>query len=106
MALIVIDDKLLNYQMVDAKSSLKRIVGQIFRLLPTFEEGQDWIKPIDTLIIELTGMALSLNSETKIYQLIYKLQGIKELGTDIEFMLFRRMVFEACGIANEIQESL
>ena len=58
--------------MVDAKSSLKRIVGQIFRLLPTFEEGQDWIKPIDTLIIELTGMALSLNAETKIYQLIYK----------------------------------
>lgn len=103
---MVVDDRILNYQMADAKSSLKRIVGQIFRLLPTFEEGKDWIKPLDTLIIELTGMSLMLNQDTKIYQLIYKLQGLKEQGTEIDFLLFRRMVFEACGIANEIQESL
>jgi len=103
---MVVDDRILNYQMADAKSSLKRIVGQIFRLLPTFEEEKDWTKPLDTLIIELTGMSFMLNQDTKIYQLIYKLQGLKEQGKDIDFLLFRRMVFEACGIANEIQESL
>ena len=51
-------------------------------------------------------MALVTPNAPKLYQLVYKLQGIKEQGKDIEFMLFRRMIFEACNIANDVRESL
>lgn len=106
MALMVIDDKILDYQVDNAKDAMRRIVGQIFRLLPTREEGKDWIKPLDTLVIELTGLVLLLPQDTDLYMLINKLQGLKKTGESMEFMLFRRSVFEACNIANRIQEQL
>lgn len=106
MALMVVDDRILDYQVEDVKSSLGRITNQIFKLLPTFEDGKNWIKPLDTLVIELTGMALITPNVPKLYQLIYKLQGIKQQGEDIDFMLYRRMIFEACNIANDVKESL
>lgn len=106
MALMVIDNRILDYQVENVKDSLERITNQIFKLLPTFEDGKDWIKPLDTLVIEITGMALVTPNAPKLYQLVYKLQGIKEQGKDIEFMLFRRMIFEACNIANDVRERL
>ena len=58
MALIVIDDRILNYQVENVKDSLERITNQIFKLLPTFESGKDWIKPLDTLVLEITDKSL------------------------------------------------
>ena len=41
-----------------------------------------------------------------LHQLVYKLQGLKQEGDEMELMAFRRVVFEACNIANKIQEGL
>jgi hypothetical protein len=106
MALMVVDEKILNYQIDNIKDSMKIVVGKIFRLLPTYEEGKDWSKPLETLIIELTGMTLIQPDIPLLYQLLYKLQGLKQEGENMELMSFRRVVFEACNIANRIQESL
>ena len=34
-------------------NNLKRIINQVYKLLPLREEGKDWEKPLDTLIEEL-----------------------------------------------------
>lgn len=106
MALMVIDERILNYQVDSVKDSMKSVVGKIFKLLPTFEEGKDWHKPLDTIIIELTGMTIVQPDIPMLHQLVYKLQGLKQEGDSMELMAFRRVVFEACNIANKIQESL
>jgi hypothetical protein len=38
-------------------SNLKRIINQVYKLLPLREEGKNWKKPLETLIEELAGMA-------------------------------------------------
>lgn len=101
---VLVDDFIINTE--DIQSNLTRIVGQIFRLLPTREEGLDWLKPLDTIILELTGMAAFFPNQTKFFSLLCKLNGLKELGEDADFMLFRRTIFETCGLTNEIKESL
>ena len=101
---ILKDDFIINTE--DIQINLSRIVGQIFRLLPTREENIDWIKPLDTIILELTGMAAFFPDQTKFFTLLCKLNGLKELGEDVDFMLFRRTIFEACGLTNEIKESV
>lgn len=106
MALIVIDERILDYQIDNVRDSMKAMVGKIFKLLPTFEDGKDWRKPLDTLIIELTGMTLVQPDIPMLHQLVYKLQGLKQEGDEMELMAFRRVVFEACNIANKIQEGL
>ena len=90
---VLVDDFIINTE--DICANLTRIVGQIFRLLPTREEGVDWIKPLDTIILELTGMAAFFPDQTKFFALLCKLNGLKELGEEVDFMLFRRTIFEA-----------
>lgn len=87
------------------QSNLERIVGQIFRLLPAREEGKDWIKPLETLIIEIAGMADLVGDRESLFTLLCKLDGLLVKKDDIDFMLFRRTIFETCNLANEVKES-
>lgn len=85
-------------------SNLHRIGGQIFKLLPYREEGKDWRKPLDTLIIELLGMASLFSDRRDLLTLVAKLEGLKESTPD--FPLYRRTIFECCGLINKLQESI
>ena len=38
-------------------TTLSRMTSQTFKLLPMREEGQDWIKPLETLSLELLGLS-------------------------------------------------
>jgi len=84
--------------------NLGRIQGQIFRLLPANEEGQDWIKPLETLLVELYGLNNFLGDQENVLTLISKLEGLKAMGEDVDFYLFRRTIFEACSLVGEIKE--
>lgn len=87
----------------DICTNLTRIVGQIFKLLPMREEHVDWVKPLETIILELSGMAAFFPDQTKFFTLLCKLNGLKQLTKDVDFMLFRRTIFETCGLTNEIK---
>lgn len=106
MALVIIDDDAFRKQDLALSSNFERIVGQIFRLLPMREEDHDYVKPLNTLIVELTGYSLLVPDDEKLLMLLGKLRGLKSEECVENFMLFRRMVFEACGIATDIKDSL
>ena len=46
----------LNISSDTIQKNLKRIVNQIYKLLPLREEEEDWEKPLSTLMEELAGM--------------------------------------------------
>jgi hypothetical protein len=48
-------------------SNLNRITNQIYKLLPNREENIDWQKPLQTLIIELTGMSSFLPDQKELF---------------------------------------
>lgn len=85
------------------KNNLERICNQIFKLLPMREEGKDCEKPIETLIIELLGLSsLLVGYQELLLSLVSKLEGIRIGNEEIDFMLFRRSIFEACSLTNSI----
>ena len=84
------------------KNSLKRIQSQIFKLLPMAEEGQDYIKPLETIILELLGMQGLFSNLDYLITLICKLRGLMELDIENEFMLYRRTIFECCGLTDKV----
>ena len=83
--------------------NLDRIRNQIFRLLPVFEEGGEWLKPLDTLILELIGMYSFFPERKDLLALICKLEGLRDLGEEVDFLLYRRTIFEACGLVNKVK---
>lgn len=83
--------------------NLKRIQSQIFKLLPMAEEGQDCKKPLETIILELLGMQKLFAEIEPLITLICKLRGLMELNIEEEFLLYRRTIFECCGLIDKVK---
>lgn len=49
----------INNNIID--NHLKKIINQVYKLLPIREEGIDWKKPLETLVEELVGMNFFIN---------------------------------------------
>lgn len=87
------------------KYNLKRILNQIYRLLPLREENEDWQKPLATLIVELVGLLHLFYDLKEGLKVISKLQGMLELGNDLDFYDYRRTIFECCSIISSLEKT-
>jgi hypothetical protein len=74
----------------DWSNYLKKIKNDVFKLLPLREEGLDWKKHLQTILIELSGLNI-LISQYKIISIMAKLEALYELE---EFALYRKTIFE------------
>lgn len=83
--------------------NLKRITNQVYKLLPSREEGADWEKPLSTLIEEIAGMDRVLIGQHEIlFPLLCKLEGLFILTKEDDFFLFRRTIFECLSLINDL----
>lgn len=84
-------------------NNLTRLQSQIFKLLPMREEHQEWSKPLETIILELLGMQGLFSNLEYLVALVCKLQGLIEMNDEADFMLYRRTIFECCGLIDKIR---
>ena len=83
------------------QKNLRRIVNQIYKLLPCREESLDWQAPLTTIIEELIRMN-DLIEDENFFSLICKLQGLLHLTAEDDFFLYRRIIFECLSLLNKI----
>ena len=88
------------------KRNLTKIQSCVFQLLPMREEGKDWIKPLETIILELSGMYALFPQLENFLALLCKLQGLLEGKNEIDFMFYRRSIFECCNLIDKIRNSV
>ena len=82
--------------------NLKRITNQVYKLLPSREEGADWEKP---LIEELAGMdKILIDHHDILFPLLCKLEGLSLLQNEQDFDLYRRTIFECLGLISELMK--
>ena len=87
----------------DIVINLKRITNQVYKLLPSREEGADWEKPLLTLLEEMAGMErLFIGQNDILFSLLCKLEGLFILKKQEDFFLFRRTIFECLSLINEL----
>ena len=88
--------------------NIKRIINQIYKLLPMREQGKDWIKPLETLIEELCGMKrLIPNQDDLFFTLLCKMEGLFDLTDDEKDMiLYRRIIFECLSLLNSLNTNV
>lgn len=95
-----------NYDKKIVAANLHRLVGQVYRLLPAREEGEDWMKPLETLVNELIGMFSLLPDLSIGLAAASKLEGLYQRGKEVEFANYRRTIFECCTILSKLEQSL
>ena len=66
------------------------------------ENNEDWHKQLDTMIIEVVGLKEIFVSSPLFLQILIKLEGLKTV--DIEFDLYRKTVFEAINLLQELKK--
>ena len=86
---------------------INKIINQVYKLLPTREQGQNWEKPLQTLIEELSGMERLLNIEDDLFFLILcKMEGLFSLKDDVDMSLYRRTIFQCLTLLNNLSKNV
>ena len=84
-------------------NNLTRLINQAWKLIPMKENKEDWIRQINTVIIEIIGLNEIFSFNSYFLQLLSKLEGLKLEGNDITFELFRKTVFEILSLIQELK---
>ena len=89
-------------------SRLQNLINQIYKLLPSREEGADWEKPLETIMEELAGMNRLMNCGfSEIYfPLLSKLEGLYSLTEEDSFLCYRRTIFECLSLMNNLKNKI
>ena len=83
--------------------NLHRLTNQIYKLLPTREEGGNWEKPLESIIEEIAGMdRLLVDQHVILFKLLSKLEGLFTLNNEDDFFAYRGIIFECLGLLSEL----
>lgn len=110
MAFVVFDEieQIQPVEISDAEIAerMKVLLGSIFKLLPLYEEEGEWQKPLETLTIEIIGMASLFPDLKDLLPLSSKLRGLRNMPEEeIDFKAYRRTIFECCNLASKVREA-
>ena len=72
-----------------------------WKLLPMKENNEDWEKQLSSVIEEIAGLNEIFSNEVNFLILLSKLEGLK---SDIDFMLFRKDIFESISLLGELMD--
>ena len=96
----------LKFENEAVKKNIDRITNQIFKLLPSREEGGDWQTPLQNLILEISGMKRLWVDQPNLFSLLCRLEALQVLTEEDDFLAFRKLIFECLGICNTIKKCL
>ena len=79
--------------------NVQRLTNQLWKLIPMREHQEDWLKQLDTVIIEIAGLNEIFVGPTFL-QLLSKLEGLKVKESNFE--LYRKTIFESISLLQEL----
>ena len=88
------DNKQIQFSNEAFKKNQKRLVNQMWKLIPMREHGEAWDRQLDTVIIEIAGLNDLFNPQ--FLQLLSKLKGLQTEETN--FDLYRKTIFECISL--------
>ena len=84
-------------------TNINRLVNQMWKLIPMRENQENWHSQLDTVFIEVAGLAeLSTGVVSDKYLiLLTKLKGLEV--ADVSFQTYRKTVFECISLLRELR---
>ena len=82
---------------------LRRLVNQIWKLLPMREKNEDWQKQLGVALNEIRGLGKMFGDELNFLIIISSLEG---LFNEADFMVFRSVVFSIISMLTELATAI
>lgn len=89
----------LNYPNSNICKDMTRLINQVWKLLPMRENKEDWLKQLDSVLLELRGLHQLFGEQLDFLILISKLEGLKD---EQNFMSYRVGVFSSISLMTEL----
>ena len=92
-----------NFEIDDAivKVDIKRLVNQIWKLIPMRENGEGWEVQLAVIIEEISGLHKIFSNKLDFLILLSKLEGLtSEVCND--FMIYRKTVFRCIDLLSKV----
>lgn len=87
----------------DISNDIKRLINQIWKLIPMKENQENWERQIDLVIVELLGLQEIFQNRIYLLRILSELEGLKK-HTELEFIEFRSIVFSIISLVSEENE--
>ena len=75
----------------------KRLINQLWKLIPMRENNEDWMSHLTVIIEELTGLIEIYKNKVEGLILLSKLEGLTSDVCD-DFMVYRKTVFRCIDL--------
>lgn len=85
-------------------NDIKRLINQVWKLIPMKENNEDWKKQINQVLIEIVGLQNLFENKIDLLIIISKLEGLKEYALD--FKDFRALVFSIITLLSDANERI
>ena len=86
------------------EKNITRLTNQMWKLIPMYENNEDWKKQLNTVTLEIAGLNEIFNSEPQFLQLLSKLEGLGVI--ELTFSLYRKTVFECINLLQEFRKCI
>ena len=83
----------------EVKKEIVRLTNQMWKLIPMRENGEEWDKQLETVIIDIAGKNEIFICNSHFLQLLSKLEGLRII--DVDFSIYRKTIFECINLLNE-----
>ena len=89
----------------EMKQEILRLTNQLWKMIPMWENGEDWNKQLNTVIIDIAGKDEIFLHDSHFLQLLSKLEGLRVI--EVTFPIYRKTIFECMNLvgALEIRDS-
>lgn len=93
----------LNFSNNIVVKDLRRLINQIWKLLPMRENEEDWQKQLDNVLIELRGLHIMFGDQLNFLILLSKLEGLYEVKN---FMTYRTVIFSVISSLTDMANTI
>lgn len=91
----------INFPFEIKEQDLKRLINQLWKLIPMRENSEDWRSHLDIIIEEISGLVKIYRDKTEGLILLSKLEGLTAEVCE-DFMLYRKTVFRCIDLLAQV----
>jgi hypothetical protein len=81
----------------------KRLINQLWKLIPMKENDEDWQMHLAVIIEEITGLVKLYNNKAEGLILLSKLEGLTSVECD-DFVIYRKTIFRCIDLLSQVME--
>lgn len=93
----------INFSKEEIKNEIIRLTNQLWKLIPMWENNEDWEKQLNTVILDIAGKDEIFLHNSHFLQLLSKLEGLRV--EEVEFNIYRKTIFECINLINEVDRN-